>query len=175
MIRTATNNDANAIAAIYNHYIENTVVTFEEQLVDEAQMAERIQRVQQQGLPWLVATIDDKVVGYAYATQWKERSAYRYSVESTVYLDRSYHGKGLGTELYQALIEHLKPLGFNSVIGGVTLPNPASVALHEKLGMEKVAHFKDVGLKFGQWLDVGYWQRTLHTEGDRQNGTENGR
>ncbi|WP_438498784.1 GNAT family N-acetyltransferase [Alteromonas australica] len=113
-------------------------------------------------MPCIVAVIDETIIGYAYATKWKERSAYRFSVESTIYLSNEFQGKGLGTVLYASLLNKLKILGINSVIGGVTLPNPASVGLHEKLGMEKVAHFSKVGFKFNQWLDVGYWQLSLN-------------
>ena len=114
-------------------------------------------------MPWLVAVIDEAVVGYAYATKWKERSAYRFSVESTIYLANGTEGKGVGSVLYQALFNKLKLKGINNVIGGIALPNPASVGLHEKMGMEKVAHFSKVGFKFDEWLDVGYWQLKLHT------------
>lgn len=150
-----------AIAAIYNHYVENSVVTFEETPISAQDIQQRIALVQNDDLPWIVAIEGDKLVGYAYATRWKARSAYRYSVESTVYLTPAQQGKGVGTLLYQALISELKVLEINSVIGGITLPNPASVALHEKLGMKQVAHFEKIGYKLGAWQDVGYWQMNL--------------
>ena len=161
MIRDALPDDAAAIAAIYNHYIEHTVVTFEEATIPPAEVQRRIDARQAMGLPWLVAAPDDEVAGYAYASRWKERSAYRNSVEVTVYLHKDAGGRGLGTRLYRALFERLRERGAHAAIGGIVLPNPASVALHEKMGMEKVAHFKEVGYKFGRWLDVGYWQRLL--------------
>ena len=101
------------------------------------------------------------MVGYAYATKWKERSAYRFSAEVSVYLSNQVQGRGLGASLYETLFSKLKEGGINTVIGGITLPNPASVALHEKMGMKKVAHFENVGFKFNQWQDVGYWQLSL--------------
>lgn len=162
MIRAVQENDAKAICDIYNHYIANTIITFEEQTITPVDMLGRITKVLSAEHPWLVVEDEKgKVVGYAYATKWRERFSYRFSVEVTVYLLSEHGEKGLGSQLYQALFETLKAKGIHSVIGGITLPNVASVALHEKFGMEKVAHFKDVGLKFDLWLDVGYWQATL--------------
>ncbi len=161
VIRPATISDAEAVARIYNHYIANTTITFEERAITSSQMAERIGKVASASLPWLVAEHDGRVNGYAYATQWKERSAYRFSVEITVYLATEAIGRGIGSALYEALFAELDKRGVHAAIGGIALPNPASVALHEKLGMKQVAHFEQVGFKFGQWLDVGYWQKTF--------------
>lgn len=161
MIREATTFDAQAITDIYNHYIVNTTATFEEDTVQHTEMQARMQKVHDCNLPWLVCDDGDSILGYAYATKWKERKAYRYAVEITVYLSPTVFGKGLGTELYQALFQQLKQRSIHTVIAGITLPNPASVGLHEKLGLSKVAHFQQVGFKFQQWLDVGYWQRKL--------------
>ena len=124
-------------------------------------MAERICGVAAASLPWLVAEQSGQVVGYAYATKWKARSAYRFSVESSVYLAQSVIGQGLGSKLYEALFALLKERGVHVVIGVITLPNPASIAFHEKLGLKKVAHFEEVGFKFNKWLDVGCWQIAL--------------
>ncbi|SDR65217.1 arsinothricin resistance N-acetyltransferase ArsN1 family B [Opitutus sp. GAS368] len=161
MIRRATTADAAAIAAIYNHYVANTIVTFEEEAVPAADMAQRIGEVFAAGLPWLAATEGDRVLGYAYAGKWKARCSYRFSLETTVYLDPAATGRGLGTQLYTALIAAVRPQGMHALIGGVALPNAASVALHEKLGFQKVAHFREVGWKFNQWIDVGYWELLL--------------
>ncbi len=125
MIRLATERDAQALADIYNHYIKNSTATFEENPVTASTMIERINKVNSANLPWLVITVDNKIIGYAYATPWKERSAYRYSVEATVYLAPKAQGKGLGTELYQTLFAELQQKSIHSVIGGITLPNPA--------------------------------------------------
>ncbi len=163
MIRDATISDSDAIAAIYNHYVSNTVITFEETPVTAAEMASRIESVQASDLPWLVLTENDRIIGYAYATQFKARSAYRFSVESTVYLSPESHGNGYGTSLYECLIAKLQALGIKNIIGCITLPNPASVALHEKMQMKQVGQFPDIGYKFDQWLDVGYWQLSLFT------------
>ncbi|WP_127025947.1 arsinothricin resistance N-acetyltransferase ArsN1 family B [Rheinheimera mangrovi] len=161
MIRSATSADATAIAAIYNHYVLNTSVTFEEEAVSTEQMAERIGQVKADGLPWLVLEQSGELLGYAYATKWRIRSAYRFSVESTVYVKDGVTAKGLGSQLYQQLLAELKVLGLHLVIGGITLPNKRSVALHEKFGFEKCGHFQQVGFKFEQWRDVGYWQKLL--------------
>ncbi|MFI5399256.1 MAG: arsinothricin resistance N-acetyltransferase ArsN1 family B [Candidatus Binatia bacterium] len=161
MIRTATASDADAIARIYNYYISNTIITFEEEPISSADMASRLAEVTAASLPWIVVEQDGEVFGYAYATKWHGRCAYRFSVESTIYLAPAATGKGFGTKLYERLISILREGPTHVVIGGIALPNAASVALHEKLGFEKVAHFREVGFKFEKWIDVGYWQRTL--------------
>jgi phosphinothricin acetyltransferase len=153
--------DAETIALIYNHYVRDTVVTFEEEAVSAQDMAARIAEVAASSLPWLVVEQHGAVIGYARATQWRPRSAYRYSVETTIYLAPRSLGTGIGTRLYRALLERLKVQGLHLAIGGVALPNPASVALHEKLGFRKVAHFGEVGFKFGRWIDVAYWELKL--------------
>ena len=161
MIRDATLNDAAKIVDIYNHYISESVVTFEQEIISADIMQERISKVLDSKLPWLVAEQDSNIIGYCYATPWKERSAYRFSVEATVYLHPQVKGLGWGSQLYQSLFEQLKQKQIHAVMGGITLPNEASIKLHEKFGMNKVAHFKQVGYKFEQWLDVGYWQKIL--------------
>jgi phosphinothricin acetyltransferase len=161
MIRKVAHADLRDIVDIYNHYVLNSTVTFEEESVSIEDMASRIANVTEANLPWLVAVENEHIIGYAYATKWKTRSAYRYSVESSVYLATSAYGKGYGSELYAALLDQLKEIGVHAVMGGICLPNAASIALHEKFGMNKVAHFNQVGFKFGKWVDVGYWQLLL--------------
>ncbi|GAC1405619.1 MAG: hypothetical protein NVSMB6_00480 [Burkholderiaceae bacterium] len=112
-------------------------------------------------LPWLVYVHNGQVVGYAYGTKWKERSAYRYSVESTIYLRHGEAGNGYARPLYEQLLSALRERGLHAVIGGIAQPNEASVRFHEKLGFERVALFKEVGRKFDRWLDVGYWELQL--------------
>jgi L-amino acid N-acyltransferase YncA len=163
MIRPALPDDAAAIAAIYNHYILTTTISFEEDAVDAVEIARRMDAVQTASLPYLVAEDGGVVTGYAYATPWRVRRAYRSSVETSVYVQNGLHARGTGTTLYRAVLSRLAQDGYHLAIGGIAQPNPASVALHEKLGFEKVAHFREVGCKFGQWVDVAYWQLTLTT------------
>ena len=159
-VRACQESDAARICEIYNHFVLNTVVTFEEVPVSEDDILERMRKVRAT-LPWLVAEQQGAVVGYAYAAAWHARSAYRHSVESTIYLMPDACGRGVGTRLYSALLDELKARGLHCVIGGIALPNPASVALHEKLGFAKVGHLTEVGRKFGRWIDVGYWETLL--------------
>jgi phosphinothricin acetyltransferase len=161
LIRLAALADAESVAAIYNHYILHTAVTFEEQVISADEMSARIAEVISTSLPWLVLEQDGCAAGYAYAARWKGRSAYRFSVESTIYLAPGKVGRGFGTALYRALMAELKQKGLHAVIGGITLPNPASVALHERFGLRKAGEFREVGRKFGRWVDVGYWQAVL--------------
>lgn len=163
-IRDVCDADAGALVEIYNHYILNSAATFEERVLETAEFRRRIADVAALGLPWLVAEGADELLGYAYANRWRERSAYRYSVETTVYLAPVHSGSGVGTALYRALFSRLRRGGLHAAIGGITLPNPASVALHEKMGMRQVAHFPEVGFKQGRWLDVGYWQICFEPE-----------
>lgn len=163
-IRSASKDDAKAIADIYNYYVENTSISFEESAVSEATMAERVASVTAK-LPWLLCEIkfanDWRVAGYAYASPYHSRVAYRFSVETTVYLQQNYCAQGIGSQLYAALLQQLQPLGVHSCIAAIALPNENSVRLHEKFGFAKVGHFNDIGFKFNRWIDVGYWQKTL--------------
>ncbi len=160
-IRAAHSGDADRIIQIYNPYVMGTSISFETEAVDASDMAQRIDETLASSLPWLVAEESGRVLGYAYASKWKGRCAYRYAVESSIYLDQSQTGKGLGRLLYAALIDAIRACSLHTVIGGVALPNAASVSLHESLGFRKVAHFEQVGFKQGRWVDVGYWQLLL--------------
>ncbi|HEX5959987.1 MAG TPA: GNAT family N-acetyltransferase [Rhodanobacteraceae bacterium] len=156
----ATCADAPSICAIYNHYVTGTIVTFEEQSVAAGDMQVRMAAVLA-GFPWLVLECDGLVAGYAYASPWKTRSGYRFAAEASIYLAPAWMGRGLGCALYQSLLDDLRARNIHCVIGGAALPNAASVALHEKLGFTKVAHFRGNGFKFGRWIDVAYWQKLL--------------
>jgi len=160
MIRAATPDDAAAIAAIYNHYIATSTISFEEQAVTAAEMAQRIRDVSAT-LPWLVREDGGRIAGYAYATKWRVRSAYRFAAETSVYVEQGRGGQGIGSALYTALLAELRARGIHMAISGIAQPNPASVALHERLGFVKVAHFSEVGRKFDRWIDVGYWELKL--------------
>ena len=160
MIRPVTLYDAPAIAAIYNPFVLGTAVTFEEAAVTPEEMTQRIAALTKTH-PWLVFETGGSVAGYAYASAWKTRSAYRLTVESAIYVDMERHRKGIGSQLYSALLTELSMKGIHAVLGGIALPNAASVALHERLGFEKVGQLREVGWKLGRWVDVGYWERRL--------------
>ena len=160
-VRSARPEDALQVSEIYNHYIQTSTITFEEEPVSAAEMAARILEIQSLSYPWLVATAANDLLGYAYAGKWKARAAYKHSSEITVYVRPGQERSGVGSALYQQLLPALKAGGVRAAIGGVALPNDASVRLHEKFGFEKCAHFKEVGFKFNRWIDVAYWQRIL--------------
>ena len=159
-IRLAKAADAAAIAAIYVPYVENSAVSFETSPPDAMEMQSRIQAGG--GLyPWLVAEEGGEVAGFAYASAFRSRPAYRYVVETSIYLGSGYAGRGLGARLYRKLIEALEAQGFAQAIGAITLPNAASVRLHEALGFDRAGTYRQVGYKLGEWHDVGLWQRAL--------------
>jgi L-amino acid N-acyltransferase YncA len=160
MLRPVRLNDAPSICDIYNHYIQHSPATFEEVPLTPDDMRQRILETTKT-YPWLVCEEDGALLGYCYGRKWRERAAYRHSVEVTVYLDPSALGKGRGTALFDALLAELRARQFHCVIGGVALPNPASIALLEKFGLQQAAHFREVGNKFGEWIDVAYWQLLL--------------
>jgi L-amino acid N-acyltransferase YncA len=160
-VRAASAGDSGTIAGIYNHYVQTTTITFEETPVSSEEMAGRLQESAAAGLPFLVAEAGDEVLGFAFASKWKGRCAYRFSVEVSAYVDPARGRQGIGSALYEKLFAELESKGMHAAIGGIALPNEASIALHEKFGMRKVAHFEEVGFKFGRWVDVGYWQRVF--------------
>ncbi|QEN04722.1 N-acetyltransferase family protein [Thiospirochaeta perfilievii] len=160
MIRNVNIIDSQQICDIYNHYIEHTDITFEEDPVTVVEMSERIKKVTKD-MPWIVYEEDGKILGYAYASPWRVRAAYRFCAETSLYVDINLSHRGVGTKLYKQLILELKDLGIHSVLGCLAMPNDKSQGLHEKLGFTKVAHFPEVGFKFGHWIDVGYWQLNL--------------
>ncbi|UTW66107.1 N-acetyltransferase [bacterium SCSIO 12643] len=157
MIRTVGKQDAKSIARIYNHYVKYSIVTFDEYEISADEIEKRIEHWDKK-YPWFVLEHDGEVVGYAYGSEWKKKSAYRSSVETTVYLVHNVIGKGLGHQLYSALISELKEMGFRMLIGCISLPNPESIRLHEKLGFEKKGQLDQMGFKLDRWIDVGYWQ-----------------
>jgi len=160
MIRPATSAHAAQICDTYNHYVLRTTITFEEQPVSTEDMKRRMDEVQR-ALPWLVWEEEGKIRGFCYADKWKVRFAYRYSVESMLYLQPEFVSKGFGSRLHTALLASLRERGMHSTVAGIAVPNQASVALHEKFAFQKIAHFKEIAWKFGRWIDVGYWQLCL--------------
>ena len=157
-IRLATSADSATIAEIYNHYVTKTHHTFETEPVSEKVMATRINTVGKR-YPFLVAEIDGMVRGYAYASRFKLREAYEYSAEVSIYVSSEAKKGGLGSALYNDLFSRLEDTHVHAFIAGIALPNDASIRFHEKLGFEKVAHFKEIGYKLGRWIDVGYWEK----------------
>ena len=160
MIRKVEISDAAALAEIYNYYVLNSIATFVEVPFTVAEMEAKINEISSR-FPWFVYEVEGKIIGYAYANEWNARAAYRNSVESTIYLSHKTVNKGVGTKLYSHLIAELKSKKYHVIIGGISLPNAASQGLHEKFGYKKVAHYKEVGFKFNEWIDVGYWQLVL--------------
>jgi phosphinothricin acetyltransferase len=158
MIRGAdAQGDAAACAAIYAPYVEDGPTSFEERAPDAVELAERIEG----SYVWLVAEEGGEVVGFAYACPHRSRPAYRWSVDVSVYLAADHEGEGHGRRLYDALLSELRVRGFRVACAGITLPNEASVALHEKLGFEPVGVYRGIGWKAGAWRDVGWWQLQL--------------
>lgn len=158
-VRAATPADAERLAAIYAPMVEQSPTSFEEVPPDAAELERRM--LARPRLPWLVAENTDDVVGYAYAAQHRQRPAYRWSADSSVYVDPRHHGRSVGRLLYARLIEQMTGLGYVSLFAGIALPNDASVALHEAVGFRPVGVYRSVGFKHGQWRDVGWWQRML--------------
>ena len=124
-------------------------------------MSERIRENLEADLPWVVCEEKGELLGYALTSRWKSRCAYQYSLESTVYLKPGATGRGLGSALYESLIERVRERNYHTLIGGIALPNEPSIRLHEKFGFEKIGHFREVGYKFDRWIDVGYWELVL--------------
>ncbi len=159
-IRDVRDDDAQAICDIYNYYINETIITFEEEPLAVTEIEQRINTISAD-YPYIVAEDAGSLVGYAYANYWRTRSAYRHTVETTIYLDQQATGKGYGKPLYVALLDRLRSEGFHVAMGVIGLPNTASEVMHEQLGFRRAGHFKEVGKKFGKWADVAYWELQL--------------
>jgi L-amino acid N-acyltransferase YncA len=164
--RDATVDDAAALLAIYRPIVERTAVSFEETPPGLEEFADRIATLQSD-YGWVVAEYDEGVVGYAHAAPHRIRSAYRFSVETAVYVAQDMRGRGVGHTLYRELIARLGAAGFESAYAGIALPNPASVGLHERVGFTHVGTFPRVGFKLGRWHDVGWWYLPLQGQIDR--------
>ena len=154
------NNDASAICAIYNYYIRETTITFEEAPISIHEGERRIKEISA-AYPWFVYEDENGILGYAYLNKWKDRSSYRFSAEITVYVKNGHEGKGIGTQLYNRLIEAARKAGIHALVAGIALPNKKSITLHTKFGFKKIARFHEIGFKQNKWLDVGYWELIL--------------
>ncbi|MCC7474002.1 MAG: N-acetyltransferase [Pirellulales bacterium] len=159
-IRIATTADAEDVLAIYGPYCESSAATFEIVAPSVDQIRERIERVSLD-YPWLVGEAEGHVVGYVYATRFRERAAYRWTAEVAAYVAANSHRRGVGARLYRTLFEILRAQNYFKAIAGITLPNPASVGLHERVGFVQTGMFPAVGCKGSAWLDVGWWQLEL--------------
>jgi phosphinothricin acetyltransferase len=160
LIRSASTADASPIQAIYAPFVEGTTISFEDVPPSVEEMAARIETYLQT-YPYLVAERDGEIIGYAYAGQHRTRSAYRHSVDVSVYVTDRVRRSGVGRALYKALFADLAARGFHAAFAGIALPNPASLALHQAVGFEPVGVYREVGFKFGKWHDVSWWQRRL--------------
>jgi L-amino acid N-acyltransferase YncA len=160
--------DAATIAAIYAPSVREGVASLEEVVPEPRQIAERIGAITR-SWPWLVAVVDDEVVGYAYGSQHRERASYRWSADVTVYVSTDHHRRGIGRALYEPLLSLLAAQGYHEACAGITVPNDASVGLHEALGFVPVGIYRDIAFKLGVWRSVGWWQKTLreHRPGER--------
>jgi L-amino acid N-acyltransferase YncA len=158
-VRAATAKDAAAIQSIYAPVVLDSFASFEQVPPDAAEIARRM--LARPRLPWLVAEDAGAVVGYAYASQHRQRRGYRWSADVSVYLDPAYHRRGIARALYERLIAEVTGLGYVTISAGIALPNDASVSLHEAVGFEPIGVFGHIGFKNGAWHDVGWWQRTL--------------
>ena len=164
MIRSVKESDAAAIRDIYNYYVENTVITFEEDPLSIAEIEERIRKISVK-YPYLVLEDEGETKGFAYANTWKERAAYRNSAEISVYLKNGCQGKGLGKTLLGNLLAEVRKTGLHALVAGITLPNERSTGMCESLGFKKIGQFNEIGYKNGRWLDVGYWELIIKQDG----------
>lgn len=157
--------DLAAVRAIYAPLVETSAITFETEVPSLAELGERARAVTAR-FPWLVLEQGGVVTGYAYASTWRTRAAYRWSVETTVYVRPDARGRGVGRALYRSLLACLRVQGYRLALGGITLPNPASVALHEALGFRRTGLHRACGFKLGAWHDVGFWECELAPRDD---------
>lgn len=159
--RSATAADAAAIHAIYAPIVESSAISFELAPPSVEEFAERIERTIA-NYPWLVALDeDDSLIGYAYASQFRSRPAYRFTVETSIAIAPAYRGRGFALPLYEALMQELTQRGFHTVIAVIAMPNDASAALHERAGFRRVGVLREVGFKLEAWRDVELWERLL--------------
>lgn len=161
MIRDVTLDDARQIAEIYNYYIEHTIITFEYDKLSEEDMKNRIRKINSKGYPFIVCEEENKIVGYAYLSNWRERVAYDITLETSIYLNYNITGRGLGGNLYKELINRSRSINIHSLIGVISLPNEASQRLHQGLGFQLIGNFKESGIKFNKLIDVEFWQLIL--------------
>ncbi len=160
-IRLANKQDAKQIRDIYKYYVQETTITFEYDVPSLEEMENRITQTLI-NYPYYVALVDQKIVGYAYAGVYKNRAAYQWGCELSVYVDHKEHGRGIATHLYDCLIAELKSMRFQKLYACIALPNEKSVSFHQKYGFQQNALFKNTGYKFNQWIDMIWMEKTLN-------------
>lgn len=160
-IRLINETDAKAASDIYKYYVENTIISFEYEPPTPEEYIQRI-KTNTEKYPWLVCLIDDRVIGFAYGSTHRYRTAYQWSPESTIYLAPDFHSKGIGRILYETLFSLLKIQGYYNVFAGVALPNEKSICFHQAMGFEEIGVFKNVGYKHGKWHHTHWFQLTLN-------------
>jgi phosphinothricin acetyltransferase len=160
MIRQVTISDCKSITAIYNYYVEKTIISFEEVPLTAAEMEIRINEIHER-FPYLVYEEEGHVLGYAYVNTFQSRSAYRFTLENSIYIRNGYQGKGIGKALLNELINEVRKLEIHSIIAKIALPNAGSIKLHEAFYFKNAGILKEVGKKFDKWIDVGYWELIL--------------
>lgn len=160
-VRAAAVDDLPAIAAIYAHYVESTAITFDLEAPTGAAWLARWESARAADRPWCVSDPGDGVVGFVLTSEFRPRAAYRATIEASIYVAPDLVGRGIGRPLYEATLREAAGRGFHVAVAGITLPNPRSVALHERLGFEAVGTFNEVGNKLGRWRDVSWWQLRL--------------
>lgn len=161
LVRLAEADDAAALAALYRPFVEDSRISFEEQAPDAAEMARRMAGDGRGRFPWLVAEAEARALGFVNSSPFRSRPAYRWAVETGIYLSANAQGQGIGRHLLSRLLDLLTAQGFATAVAGIALPNPASVALHERLGFQLTGTYDRTGFKHGHWIDVGHWQRDL--------------
>ena len=160
MIRPVELSDCKSITDIYNYYIETTVITFEEVPMAVPEMQNRVNEIRKL-FPYLVYEESGEILGYAYVDAFHSRSAYRFTLEDSIYLRNGCQSKGIGRALLNELLNEVKKRDAHSIMAKIALPNERSVQLHEAFGFKNVGTLKEVGRKFDKWLDVGYWELIL--------------
>lgn len=159
-LRSVRRDEAATLCDIYRPYVEHTAISFETECPSVAEFAARIEKISSK-YPWLVCESQGQVVGYAYASQHRERAAYRWSVDVAIYLEQQFHGCGIGSLLYRRLLSEVKELGYLNALAGIALPNEKSIGLHRSMGFKHIGIYQSVGYKLGKWHDVSWWQLRL--------------
>jgi len=164
ILRPYSSSDAPALSAIYGHYVKNSVVTFDIDVPDANQIEKKLSAISQMGHPLIIAEIGDEIVGFAYASYYRDRPAYRFTCENAIYLSPNHLGKGFGSRLLDELLKKSKQFGFKQMVAIITLGTANSIALHKKHGFEILGEFPDLGFKFDNWHGIVHMQKELNPD-----------